>query len=82
VLKARERIGTKSRPPVSHRLFSHLVFARGDGESGQQLGEEDMGNDMPGGMLDLELPELESKGSGLGDVAHGGWLETDDIEDF
>jgi len=82
VLKAREHVVTRSRPPASHRLFSQLMFARGDGESGQQLEEEDLGNDMPDGMLDLELAELESKGSGLGDVAHGGWLETDDIEDF
>ena len=81
VMKARERMAAISRPPLSHRLFSQLLFARGDDSSDtQQLGEEDLANDIPDANLDCA--ELERRAGGSGEAAQGGWLENDDIEEF
>ncbi|KAG7092916.1 hypothetical protein E1B28_009221 [Marasmius oreades] len=87
VLKIRD--GHRSgRPPSSHRLFSALKFVKpalSAGSSAQQLGENE------GGMEDEALETIaEREEGGLWNEEHqdnlrenvGGWLDSDDIEEF
>ena len=78
-------LGTSS-PPYTHRHFSTLTFAHAN-SGGALLGERD---DDGGAMAGDELDEAELPGHGDGrdvDISEsasrsGGWLESDDIEEF
>lgn len=82
-LKQVQRAGSGlDKLPSSHSLFSRLVFTTGDGQKGQQVDEDLVGDED-------QLPAEEGLGFGLGkrkkdedDGATGGWLESDDIEEF
>jgi hypothetical protein len=77
ILKAIDLTGPASRrPPKAHKLFSKMEFMRG-GENSQmqQLDEDD-------GPLADEAAQFESVPSCLGEEPRGGWLESDEIEDF
>ncbi|KAF9481743.1 Rad17-domain-containing protein [Pholiota conissans] len=83
VLKAREANPNKSLSPIPpvHRLFSRMEFTR-TGNTGrlQQFNEGDL--------LADEMPEHDpyydaiSPTSRHGEKEQGGWLESDDIDDF
>ena len=67
------------RPPNAHRLFSKMEFVRGgNNPEVQQLDEDDepvcIGGD--------EEAQSESFPSSVAEKRIGGWLESDDIEDF
>jgi cell cycle checkpoint protein len=83
VLKARDVKQTQPQAPASHRLFSSLPFVSGADNRGlRQLGEGDSASD------NVDIPEDNDGGprggwSEIPDVQEGGgWLESDDIEDF
>ena len=73
-------VGVK-KPPASHRLFSRLDYVRGmDGISAQQLEEKQCFEDEPNfgdGSDDLFPLSTYSHEQNV-----GGWLESDEIEDF
>jgi cell cycle checkpoint protein len=78
VLKARDAMHlSPNAPPASHRLFSNLVFKYGTDAVGgtQQLGEGD---------VDEEPVQERRERGDWSDMAKpgGGWLDSDDIEDF
>lgn len=78
VLRALDRDGVarRRRAPAAHRAFSRLVFVADGGAGAEQLGEGDAGEE--------ELEE-EDGWAGLGAEeggVDGGWLESDDIEEF
>ncbi|KAJ3513531.1 hypothetical protein NLJ89_g2894 [Agrocybe chaxingu] len=97
VLKAQDMLSIRSsqssqmqrtRPPPIHRAFSRMELARGgtSGFSARQLNEGDVGDD---GLGDPDI--LENDGADLVVFSPkpanekeqaGGWLESDDIEDF
>ncbi|KAJ7856757.1 Rad17 cell cycle checkpoint protein-domain-containing protein [Mycena olivaceomarginata] len=82
VLKARDAKQTQTQAPGSHRLFSSLPFVSGGDSRGlSQLGEGDL---PPSDNVDVP-----DDGGARGGWAHvedvdegGGWLDSDDIEDF
>jgi cell cycle checkpoint protein len=78
VLKARDaKCVGQDKAPVSHRLYSSLVFKRADGAGGvEQLGEGDVDEEHVEEDGDCR-PALQPSGSGS-----GGWLESDDIEEY
>lgn len=82
VLKARERAsaapGAPERPPGTHRAFSSLPWDKLGSSGGELLGEGDIGGNLS--EEDLELGN--ESGRREREVADGGWLENDDIEDF
>jgi cell cycle checkpoint protein len=78
ILKAKDALGSSPRPPVSHRLFSNLGFTFGKSFGNmQQLNEGD---------LDLVDEPDEGPPHDVGSLVKekqdGGWLDSDDIEDF
>ncbi|KAJ7148701.1 Rad17 cell cycle checkpoint protein-domain-containing protein [Mycena crocata] len=80
VLKARDTKQARPQAPPSHRLFSNLQFVSGAENKGlRQLGEGETPSD------NVEVPEDNgARGGWAADVEEGGggWLESDDIEDF
>ena len=86
VLKAREYTNTRDRPPASHRLFSQLAFSTNGDHGIQQLGENDVGNEMDEACLDdVGFGEDVRRGYLKPEVSEamgGGWLESDDIDEF
>lgn len=87
VLKARDLM-TSSRSgsaqaPSSHRLFSTLTFVYGSNAVvSQTLGEADV-DERGDAMNDEDELRLEDGGASRQSDSHdGGWLESDDIEDF
>lgn len=72
VLKARD-----AQLPASHRLFSTLVFQRG-GQDGQQLNEDDEDVTIP----QIDVSMLEELDVIRPEEHDGGWLESDDIDEF
>ncbi|KAL1662981.1 Rad17 cell cycle checkpoint protein-domain-containing protein [Schizophyllum commune] len=78
VLKARDLGPPQTRAPPTHRLFTNLNFARGAGGSDEQLDETDA--------VVTSEPAMEDQDWDAGydtqDKRAGGWLESDDIEDF
>ena len=78
VLKARDTGPPQTRAPPTHRLFTTLNFARGAGGDDEQLDETDA--------VVTSEPAMEDQdwdaGYGTQDKRDGGWLESDDIEDF
>ncbi|KAL1690461.1 Rad17 cell cycle checkpoint protein-domain-containing protein [Schizophyllum commune] len=78
VLKARDIGPPQTRAPPTHRLFTTLNFARGAGGDDEQLDETDA--------VVTSEPAMEDQdwdaGYGTQDKKDGGWLESDDIEDF
>jgi cell cycle checkpoint protein len=68
----------QSRPPNAHRLFSKMEFVRGGNNPQVQLDEDDEpmcnGGD--------EEAQSERFPSSVAEKRVGGWLESDDIEDF
>lgn len=85
ILKARDlalpTFGSHSpefNAPRSHRLFSHLPFVRGQDERLSQLNEGDVDANNGTGDCEMELDTArENK-----EEHEGGWLQSDDIEDF
>lgn len=81
VLKARDAKQGGPQAPGSHRLFSSLQFVSGGENRGlQQLGEGDVPSD------NVDIPEEGGPRGGWSanadELEGGGWLESDDIEDF
>ncbi|KAL1701342.1 Rad17 cell cycle checkpoint protein-domain-containing protein [Schizophyllum commune] len=78
VLKARDLGPPQTRAPPTHRLFTTLNFARGAGGGDEQLDETDA--------VVTSEPAMENQDWDAGydtqDKRDGGWLESDDIEDF
>ena len=89
VLKAKDLASSLStaRPPKQHSLFSKMELGKwrnSNSVPAQQLDELDAG--------EAEYAEQQGSGGGIGNSAHvdiggreerkGGWLESDDIEDF
>jgi hypothetical protein len=77
ILKAWDMAGVQPQAPSSHRTFSNLIFRRAGGENGMHLEEGDT----------VDMPEAEESPPERGrnaraDQSEGGWLESDDIEDF
>ena len=68
--------------PSTHSLFSNLSFARAGSGSGALLGERDDGDTMGGDELDEEARLGHGGSMDVSASAKGGWLESDDIEDF
>jgi hypothetical protein len=81
VLRARDALGCQPLPPSSHRLFSKLVFMKEKRLQGVQIVEGDHGGDMREEAGGEQQTEQERKRAGL-DEPDGGWLESDDIEEF
>ncbi|KAF7368901.1 Rad17-domain-containing protein [Mycena venus] len=82
VLKARDVKQMQPQAPMSHRLFSSLTFVSGGESRGlRQLSE----GDLPSDNVDLPGDDGCPRG-GWSDIPDeqegGGWLESDDIEDF
>jgi len=68
----------ESNAPRSHRLFSRLPFVRGQDERLSQLNEGDVDTNSGLGDFDMDLDAVrEAK-----EEHEGGWLQSDDIEDF
>ncbi|KAJ3560339.1 hypothetical protein NP233_g10904 [Leucocoprinus birnbaumii] len=66
--------------PSSHSLFSRLTFTTGDGQRGQQVDEDvvDDGDQLAAeDDLNIGIGKKDD-----GDGATGGWLDSDDIEEF
>ncbi|KIM86641.1 hypothetical protein PILCRDRAFT_64773, partial [Piloderma croceum F 1598] len=89
-LKAKDRLGSSRSsnllPPRTHRLFSNLTFSR-TGSSGALLGERDEVDTMGGDELSVNVAALRTEiGDGrekdVSAETSGGWLESDDIEEF
>ncbi|KAF8066926.1 Rad17 cell cycle checkpoint protein-domain-containing protein [Lyophyllum atratum] len=82
VLKARDTVNTSSlpRPPASHRLFSSLKFSFGApfGQA-QALDEKEMHTPAEENDADLSFRPASGKAA---EVEEGGWLDSDDIEEF
>lgn len=85
MLKARDaanrRGGSAPNAPPTHRLFSHLAFSYAKtGGMAQQLGEAES----DGVEVQDEDEDVMDRGWKLRkeDKDDGGWLESDDIEDF
>ncbi|KAL1747170.1 Rad17 cell cycle checkpoint protein-domain-containing protein [Schizophyllum fasciatum] len=79
ILKARDAGPPHMRAPPTHRLFTKLSFARGVGNDDEQLDETEVAVSDEATMdqgLDWSM------GYGVEAKTHGGWLESDDIEDF
>ena len=78
MLKARDLGPSQTRAPPTHRLFTNLNFARGAGGGDEQLDETDA--------VVTSEPAMEDQDWDAGydtqDKRDGGWLESDDIEDF
>ncbi len=88
VLKAQDslHLPVSRKPPTLHRLFSKMEFVRstdasgGNGVRAVQLDEDEDAFYVSGGgggddlVLDLEKKQRDEQ--------NGGWLETDDIEEF
>ncbi|KAF9043051.1 Rad17 cell cycle checkpoint protein-domain-containing protein [Panaeolus papilionaceus] len=88
VLKARDLMQDKTsamsrrmKPPPSHRSFSRMEFVRGGAESrAGQLNERDVDEgfaESGDGWTGLENGDVSQR-----ETTDGGWLESDDIEDF
>ncbi|KAF9462541.1 Rad17 cell cycle checkpoint protein-domain-containing protein [Collybia nuda] len=78
ILKAKDAVGKFApQPPTSHRLFSNLSFAFGKpfGDI-QQLSEGDLEQD------NEQEVNAREVGSLIRETEGGGWLESDDIEEF
>lgn len=69
-----------SVPPSTHRLFSSLLFGR-NGSEGSPLREGDYEDTIDIG-LDDEANHAIGNGLPTSSSMNGGWLETDDIEEF
>jgi cell cycle checkpoint protein len=80
ILKAIDMTASPSRrPPNAHRLFSKMEFVRGgNSPQVQQLDE----NDEPMYNGGDEEAQTENFLSSVVEKRMGGWLESDDIEDF
>ncbi|KAF9004565.1 Rad17 cell cycle checkpoint protein-domain-containing protein [Cyathus striatus] len=81
VLKAKDNdksLALASKPPFTNQLFSRMAFSNGIGDQGQQIYENDNNFD-PGAAPGEEATFGAVKDD---DDRNGGWLETDDIEDF
>lgn len=78
LLNARDQVTSRPRPPSSHRLFSSLKFSSGTHFGFTQSLDE----------KDVEIPRVDDEDEASlrlprRDVeADGGWLESDDIEEF
>ena len=72
------------KPPPIHRLFSRMDFTRatGNGIRSQQLNEGDLGLDQEFESLVNVDRHLNSQSVKKPDEDKGGWLGSDDIEDF
>jgi cell cycle checkpoint protein len=81
VLKARDRMGSQTnRPPSSHILFSRLEFTRSSGSThAQRLEASDPGDDV---LQDYGDGDIFGGGKMGGEITVGGWLESDDIDEF
>ncbi|KIY50228.1 P-loop containing nucleoside triphosphate hydrolase protein, partial [Fistulina hepatica ATCC 64428] len=81
ILKAYDAKGYPGRPaPTTHRLFSRLLFTQ-NSSAQTQLAENDVE------VQDVSMLDETVTGSGLTEQDEmneltGGWLESDDIEDF
>ncbi|KAF7377832.1 Rad17-domain-containing protein [Mycena sanguinolenta] len=79
VLKARDVKQAQPQAPVSHRLFSSLIYGSGENRGLHQLGEGDLPSDS------VDIPEDDGGRAGWSEIPDvqegGGWLESDDIED-
>ncbi|KAF9261419.1 Rad17-domain-containing protein [Marasmius fiardii PR-910] len=91
LLKIRDRsISASIRPPPSHRLFSVLQYVKSGlstGTSAEQLGENEGGMEDEGFVTITEREEggLWNEGDdndSRGNSNSGGWLDSDDIEEF
>jgi len=80
ILKAIDMTASPSRrPPNAHKLFSKMEFVRGgNNPQVQQLNESDEPMDNGGD----DGAQTESFSSSVVEKRMGGWLESDDIEDF
>ena len=67
-----------------HHLFSRMEFTRatGNGIRAQQLNEGDVDADQGFETLVADDQYLNSPWNTKADEEKGGWLESDDIEDF
>ncbi|KAG2004670.1 hypothetical protein CC2G_003205 [Coprinopsis cinerea AmutBmut pab1-1] len=76
MLKLKDRSADRqSRPPKSHRLFSSPVFVYGsNGPQTSQIDEKDAADEVP--------DEEELEPTVVAEESTGGWLESDDIEEF
>jgi cell cycle checkpoint protein len=73
------------KPPPMHYFFSRMEFMRasGNGIRAQQLNEGDIDADQGFESLVAEYPNPAVSASNTkSDEGKGGWLESDDIEDF
>ncbi|RDB30728.1 Cell cycle checkpoint protein RAD17 [Hypsizygus marmoreus] len=79
ILKARDATGSSESlpPPTSHRLFSNLGFTFASLGVGEPLGENEMSAQVEEGENEYTVRQ-----TGASHDSGGGWLESDDIEDF
>lgn len=81
VLKTRNATKAGSQAPASHRLFSSLMFMYGSNCAGSQaLGEGDV-DEREEGMAEDDLI-TRSMDNREPEIDGGGWLASDDIEDY
>ncbi|TRM58560.1 Rad17 cell cycle checkpoint protein-domain-containing protein [Schizophyllum amplum] len=80
VLKARDSGPLQARAPSSHRLFTQLKFMRGAAGDEEQLQENEVAVEEE---ATLDSDQQVDAGYAVDeDRQDGGWLESDDIEDF
>lgn len=82
ILKAKDASRTSSsfKPPLIHKLFSKLEFIRGgSGVHAQQLEESNIAE---AGQYFDEDETLDTHTRSMTKEQQGGWLDSDDIEDF
>jgi len=74
----------RPKPPPMHHLFSRMEFIRatGNGNRAQQLNEVDVDEDPGLESLVADDQYLNSLSNTKAEEERGGWLESDDIEDF
>jgi len=82
ILKAKDasRASSPFKPPPIHKLFSKLEFIRGGSSVHAQQLEES--NTAEAGQYFNEDETLDTYTRSMTKEQQGGWLDSDDIEDF
>ncbi|KAJ3520257.1 hypothetical protein NM688_g9188 [Phlebia brevispora] len=81
VLRARDSADTlRMRPPSSHRLFSRLQFTR-DASSSAEIADDQNIVQEDKMLFEENMPTAGAEAA-QSDADRGGWLDSDDIEDF
>jgi len=84
VLTARDKIANGTHAPPSHRAFSRLLFVRNAGGGRvTELREGDREQEEGGGVDEVDgMDGMAGKGRDVDTDKTGGWLESDDIEEW